>query len=62
MTLNIVEGGCICAICLAVGILGIAAVARFHPFAAARYMHVVPASILTGFAATRGLLYPKFFS
>lgn len=61
LTLNILEGGCICAICLAVAFLGVGALAKFHPFAAT-YIYIAPAAILTGFASTRGALYPKFFS
>ena len=62
LTLNILEGGCIGIICLTTGLAGVGVLAKFHPFAAAGYFYIVPAALLTGLAATRGLLYPKFFS
>ena len=62
LTLNILEGGCIGVICLTTCLVGVHVLGRFHPFAAAGYTYIVPAAMLTGFVATRGILYPKFFS
>jgi len=62
VTLNLLEGGCIGLICLLTGLLCVGVLAKFHPFAAAGYYYIVPAAMVAGFAATRGIFYPKFFS
>ena len=62
VTLNLLEGGCIGLVCLTTGIIGVGAVAKFHPAAAAGYYYILPAALLSGFVATRGVFYPKFFS
>ena len=62
VTLNLVEGGCIGLICLITILLGVGVFAKFHPSAAAGYYYIIPAALLTGFVATRGIFYPKFLS
>ena len=62
VTLNLLEGGCIGLVCLTTGIIGVGALSKFHPAAAEGYYYILPAALLTGFVATRGVFYPKFFS
>jgi len=62
VTLNLLEGGCIGLVCLITGIIGVGAFAKFHPAAATGYYYILPAALLAGFVATRGVFYPKFFS
>ena len=35
---------------------------KFQFYGAADYYYIIPAAFLTGFVATRGILYPKFLS
>ena len=58
VTLNIVEGGCICIICLALSLLSISVVAKFHTPPVGSY--IATTAILTGFASTR-ILHAKLF-
>ncbi len=62
VTLNLIEGGCIGVVCLATGIIAVGAFSKLHPAAAAGYYYIIPAALLTGFVATRGIFYPKFYS
>ena len=61
VTLNLLEGGCIGLISLSTSLLAIGALSKFH-LVSADYYYIIPAAFLTGFVATRGILYPKFFS
>lgn len=62
VTFNLIEGGCIGVIFLLLGLLAVGVLSKHHPAAAAGYYYIIPAALLTGFVATRGVFYPKFFS
>lgn len=62
VTLNLIEGGCVGVILLVLGLLAVGVFAKNHPAEAAGCYYIIPAAILTGFVATRGIFYPKFFS
>ena len=61
VTLNLLEGGCIGLMVLPTCLLVVGACVKFH-LATTDYYYILPAAFLTGFVATRGILYPKFFS
>lgn len=62
VTQNVIEGGCVGVILLVLGLLAVGVLSKNHPAAAAGYYYIIPAALLTGFVATRGVFYPKFFS
>ena len=62
VTLNLIEGGCAGVILLVLGLLAAGVLSKHLPAEAAGYYYILPAAILTGFVATRGVFYPRFFS
>ena len=62
VTLNLLEGGCIGLMVLPTCLLVVGACVKFQFYGAADYYYIIPAAFLTGFVATRGILYPKFLS
>lgn len=62
VTQNLIEGGCVGVILLVLGFLVTGALSKHLPAEAAGYYYILPAAILTGFVATRGILFNRFFS
>ncbi len=62
VTQNLIEGGCVGVIFLVLGFLAIGVLSKHLPAEAAGYYYILPAALLTGFVATRGILHDRFFS
>lgn len=55
VTQNVIEGGCVGVVLLVLGLLVVGVFEKNHPAAAEGYYYILPAAILTGFVATRGV-------
>jgi|GEM_PF-2496702 len=62
VTQNLIEGGCVGLIFLVLGFLVTGALSKHLPAEAAGYYYILPAAMLTGYVATRGILFDRFFS